>query len=154
MTPKQKLAARIGGAAAAAAAVFVATHEGAVLRTYRDPIGIVTSCTGHTGPELQMGQTFTKQQCDEVLYADLLKHAADLDCVKVALTDGQKVALLSFDFNVGRAKFCGSSLVRKANAGEPPAVWCAELSRWVLAGGKELPGLVRRRAEERRLCES
>jgi hypothetical protein len=30
---------------------------------------------------------------------------------------------------------------------------CAELSRWTYAGGKQLPGLVRRRAAERQLCE-
>jgi lysozyme len=29
---------------------------------------------------------------------------------------------------------------------------CNELPRWTLAGGKELPGLVKRRAAERDLC--
>ena len=152
MTPRQKLAAKIGGGALALAAPLVAYYEGTILRTYRDPIGILTSCTGHTGPELRMGQTFTKEQCEDMLYGDLLKHAQALDCIKHPLTDGQKAAFLSFAFNVGNKAFCDSTLARKANAGDMPGA-CAELSRWTRAGGRELPGLVKRRAAERELCE-
>ena len=68
------------------------------------------------------------------------------------MTDGQKAAFLSFAFNVGAQKFCGSTLVKKANQGDMPGA-CAELSRWTYAGGRELPGLVKRRAAERALCE-
>ena len=71
-----------------------------------------------------------------MLYADLLKHAQALECVKRPMNDGQKAAFLSFAFNVGNGAFCSSTLVRKANA-----------------GGKQLPGLVNRRAAERKLCE-
>lgn len=149
---RAKLIAKIGAAAAALAVSTVAVYEGTVLRTYRDPIGIITACTGHTGPELAMGQTFTREQCEEMLYADLNKHAAALDCIKQPMTDGQKAAFLSFAFNVGNAAFCGSTLARKANAGDMPGA-CAELSRWTYAGGKQLPGLVKRRAAERQLCE-
>ncbi|WP_232073314.1 glycoside hydrolase family protein [Variovorax sp. RA8] len=49
--------------------------------------------------------------------------------MQIPLTDGQKVALLSFTFNVGRGKLCGSTLVQKANAGAQPLEWCAELKR-------------------------
>jgi lysozyme len=153
MSAKARLVAKVGGIAAAAAVAFVASKEGTILQTYRDPIGIITACTGHVDPTLRMGTTYTAEQCKEMLYADLAKHADDLDCVKVPLTDNQKVALLSFTFNVGRPAFCGSTLVRKANAGDMPGA-CAELSRWVMAGGKKLPGLVNRRAAERELCET
>ena len=99
-----------------------------------------------------MGQTFTRQQCEDMLFSDLEKHAAALDCVKRPLTDGQKAAFLSFAFNVGNGAFCKSTLVRKANAGDMPGA-CAELSHWVYAGGKQLPGLVKRRTAEREMCE-
>jgi lysozyme len=153
MSAKAKLIAKIGALAAAAAVAFVAGKEGTVYRTYRDPIGIITACTGHVDSSLRLGTTYTPEQCRDMLYSDLAKHADDLDCVKVPLNDNQKVALLSFTFNVGRPAFCGSTLVRKANAGDMPGA-CAELSRWVMAGGKTLPGLVNRRAAERSLCES
>ena len=152
MSNRVTLIAKIGAAAAALVVSTVAFYEGTVLRTYRDPIGIVTACTGHTGPELRMGQTFTKEQCTEMLYVDLLKHAQALECVKRPMSDGQKAAFLSFSFNVGNGAFCSSTLVRKANAGDMPGA-CAELSRWTYAGGKQLPGLVNRRAVERKLCE-
>ncbi len=152
MSDKYKLIAKIGAAAAALVVSTVAFYEGTVLRTYRDPIGIVTACTGHTGPELRMGQTFTKEQCTEMLYVDLLKHAQALECVKRPMSDGQKAAFLSFSFNVGNGAFCSSTLVRKANAGDMPGA-CAELSRWTYAGGKQLLGLIKRRAAERKLCE-
>lgn len=152
MSSKSALTTKIGAAAAAFVVSVVAVHEGTVHRTYRDPIGVVTACTGHTGPELQMGQTFTRAQCDAMLYQDLTRHAAALDCIKQPMTDGQKAAFLSFTFNVGNGAFCGSTLARKANAGDMQGA-CAELSRWTYAGGKQLPGLVRRRAAERQLCE-
>ena len=152
MNDRSKLIAKIGAVAAALAISTVTFYEGTVRRTYRDPIGIVTACTGHTGPELQMGQTFTREQCDDMLAKDLLEHAAALDCIKTPMADGQKAAFLSFAFNVGNGAFCGSTLARKANAGDMRGA-CAELSRWTLAGGRELPGLVKRRAAERALCE-
>lgn len=153
MNAKAKLIGKIGAVAAAAAVAFVAGKEGTVTHTYRDPIGIITACTGHVDSSLRLGTTYTLEQCREMLYADLAKHADDLDCVTTPLTDNQKVALLSFTFNVGRGSFCGSTLVRKANAGDMAGA-CAELSRWVMAGGRALPGLVSRRAAERELCET
>lgn len=152
MSWKEKLIAAIGGAAVALAVPLVQKYEGTVLRSYRDPVNVLTSCTGHTGPELRDGQTFTREQCEEMLYKDLAKHADALSCVRAPLTDGQRAAFLSFAFNVGDDAFCRSTLVRKANAGDIDGA-CAELSRWTFAGGKQLPGLVKRRAAERQLCE-
>ena len=153
MTERNKLAVKIGAGAVALCVPLVMYFEGTIQRVYRDPIGIITSCTGHTGPELRMGQVFTKEQCEQQLLADLLKHSEALDCIKVVMTDGQKAAFLSFAFNVGEGAFCGSTLARKANAGDMRGA-CAELSRWTLAGGREMPGLVKRRAAERKVCES
>ncbi|SMC27199.1 lysozyme [Andreprevotia lacus DSM 23236] len=149
---KTRLLALLGAGALALAASLTSHFEGRVDHTYRDPVGILTSCVGHTGPELRMGQTFSAAQCDAQLYADLLKHADALNCIKRPLSDGQKAAFLSFAFNVGNARFCDSGIVRKANAGDLPGA-CAELGRWVYAGGRQLPGLVQRRAAERAACE-
>lgn len=147
------LAKRIGVGAAALVVPLVMYYEGTVPKAYVDPIGVVTACTGHTGPELKLGQRFTKEQCSAMLESDLLKHAEALQCIRTPLTDGQKAAFLSFAFNVGNQAFCRSTLARYANEGRL-AEACAELSRWTLAGGRELTGLVKRRAAERKLCES
>ena len=152
MTPRQRLVAKIGAGAVTMVLPVALLYEGTVHSTYKDPINKITACTGHTGPELRMGQTFTKEQCETMLYGDLLKHADALNCIKTPLADNQKAAFLSFAFNVGNSAFCKSTLARKANAGDLMGA-CAELSRWVMAGGRELPGLVKRRAAERQLCE-
>ncbi len=135
------------------AAALLATFENEIRRTYLDPVGIPTACIGHTGPEVKLGQRYTAEQCQVFLQRDLLEANADIDrCIKAPLTVGQRAAMLSFAFNVGGQKFCGSSVARRLNAADYAGA-CAELSRWVYAGGRVLPGLVKRRAAERALCE-
>ena len=152
MTPRQKLIASIGASAAAIVTAFVAQHEGLRLWAYRDPVGVLTACYGHTGPDVQPGQTYTPAQCREMLERDLARHAQALACIHRPLTDGQKAAFVSFAYNVGPQAFCGSTLARKANAGDLAGA-CAELDKWVYAKGQRLPGLVKRRAAERAMCE-
>ena len=152
MTPRQKLAAKIGAGALALAVPLVVTFEGYVPWVHRDPIGRLAACYGHDDQTMTPGKRFTAAECQAMLDQDLLKHAQALDCIKHPLTDGQKAAFVSFAFNVGNKALCDSTLARKANAGDMAGA-CAELSRWTRAGGRELPGLVKRRAAERELCE-
>jgi lysozyme len=149
---RAKLAAKIGAGATALAVPLVMLYEGYVPWVHRDPIGRLAACYGHDDQTLTPGKRFTAAECQAMLDQDLLKHAQALDCIKHPLTDGQKAAFVSFAFNVGNKAFCDSTLARKANAGDMPGA-CAELSRWTRAGGRELPGLVKRRAAERELCE-
>lgn len=73
-------------------------------------------------------------------------------CVTVPLTPGEFGAFVSLTYNIGVPAFCGSTLVRKLNAGDYAGA-CREIDRWNRQGGKVLPGLVKRRAEERAICE-
>ena len=132
---------------------LVAGFEGLRTVAYRDPIGIPTLCYGHTAG-VRLGQRATQAQCEELLGRELLRaHQQMLACVRVPLSAGQRSAFTSFTYNVGAAAFCRSTLARKLNTGDHAGA-CAELSRWVHARGIRLPGLVRRRAAERALCES
>jgi lysozyme len=141
-------------AALAIAAPIVAHFEGTFAKSYRDPVGIVTACTGHTGPELRMGQVFTADECSEMLAADLSIAARGVqDCIKVDVSANELAAYTSFGFNAGVAAFCSSTAAKRLNAGDHRGA-CAELSRWTQARGQVLPGLVRRRAAERALCET
>lgn len=153
MTPKQKLVAKVGAGAAAIATALVIQFEGYVPYVYKDPIGRLAVCYGHDDQTMRVGEKFTKSQCDELLAEDLLKHSAALSCIDTPLTDGQKAAFISFAYNVGTGAFCGSTLARRANAGDMAGA-CSELDRWVYAKGKKLPGLVKRRQTERQVCES
>lgn len=144
--------ARLAGPVLASLVAVVGTFEGARYAAYRDPVGIPTICFGHTAG-VRMGDHATPSQCDALLVSELERHAAVLDCFNRELTDGQQIAVVSWAYNVGVAAACRSTLVRLANQGAPPHVWCAELSEWTKSRGIRLPGLVRRRAEERAYCE-
>jgi lysozyme len=72
-------------------------------------------------------------------------------CVRTYLPDTRRAALVSFAYNVGVTNLCGSTLVRKLNAGDTRGA-CNELSRWTRAKGIELPGLIKRREAERQMC--
>lgn len=133
---------------------LVAYHEGVVPYTYADPIGIPTVCAGETGPHVKFGQRYTVEQCIQMLDKRLqLEWNKFSRCIDRPLTPNQAVALLSWEYNVGASAACKSTLVRMLNAGKPASQWCAQLSRWTYAGGRQLPGLVKRRAQERAICE-
>lgn len=146
----------LGAAALAAAAAFISPHEGLRQEPYYDPVGILTVCYGHTGSDVKKGVRYSEEQCQRILRNDIERHAEALNCIKTSLTEHQKVAFVSFAFNVGSSKFCKSTLVKKANAGDMKGA-CKELDRWVYGNknGKmvKLPGLVKRRAQERQVCE-
>ena len=62
-------------------------------------------------------------------------------------------AYVSFTYNVGSAAFCRSTLVRLLKEDPPKyAEACAQLLRWTKFQGRDLPGLVKRRTDEYRLC--
>lgn len=151
-----KAAGAVAGifAAAAFAVPVVTKWEGYEAIGYRDPVGLPTSCWGHTGPDAVVGKAYSEAECQRQLASDLVKHGLDIDrCLPAEVPARTRAAFISFAFNVGAAKFCGSSVSRKALAGDLPGA-CNELSKWVYGGGKPLPGLIRRRADERALCLS
>lgn len=140
------------GAAILIAAPFIVLHEGTVLRSYPDPVEIWTACTGHTGPDVKPGQTYTEQQCLELLHKDLgIAQAAVRRNVRIPLPDKTEAAAISFVFNVGEGNLQRSTFLKRLNAGDIIGA-CNELPKWVYAKGKKLKGLVRRRQEERQLC--
>lgn len=144
--------AGVGAGCAAILLACVPQFEGMVLRGYKDPIGIVTACAGHTKTAV-LGKPYTREECERLLVDDLIEHAEGVaSCTRDDLTTGQQAAAISFAYNVGVAKFCASTFARKLNAQDPTA--CAELDRWTKAGGRELPGLVKRRAAEKAICLS
>lgn len=146
MTPKTKKRA----AWAAIAMTCVAGFEGLRTVAYRDPVGVPTLCFGET-KGVQMGDRATPEECRQMLGDRLHEFNAGISqCVVVPISDSRRAALVSFAYNVGIGAACKSTLVRKINTGDPEA--CDELRRWTYAKGIQLPGLVRRREEERRLC--
>ena len=90
-----------------------------------------------------------------ILLSVYLRELADklAEIVQVSLTANQGAALLSFAYNLGLGALAKSTLLKKLNAAD---VWGAgnEFNRWTKAGGKVMPGLVKRRAAERELFDT
>lgn len=136
------------------AAPVVMYFEGKRNEAYYDnlpSVALITACYGHTDPKLKITDKFTDAECTELLYQDLEEANNGVDaCITAPISVHERAALISFTYNVGRGKLCGSTLAKKANSGQ---TFCAELSKWVYAGGKVRKGLVNRRSAERQLCE-
>ncbi|WP_369782085.1 lysozyme [Pseudomonas sp. WC2401] len=131
---------------------LVSWFEGRSLVAYLDPVGIPTICEGVT-LGVKLGDQATPAQCDQLLQRELRIALTAVDRqVRVPLPDTRRAALGSFVYNVGERQFSSSTLLRLLNSGDVRGA-CAQLSRWVYAGGKQLAGLVNRRAAERELCE-
>lgn len=131
-------------------------HEGMVTEVYLDPVGIPTVCAGHTATvtKADVGRRVGADVCASLLREDTSTAVAAVRRgVAVPITQEQFDALVSFTFNVGAGAFESSTLLRKLNAGDCLGAG-AEFSRWIKAGGRVLPGLVKRRADERAMFET
>lgn len=133
------------------ACTFIATYEGKDNHSYPDPVDIQTICFGHTAG-VKFGDKKTDAECEQLLMEDV-KHAQDIvhKYVKVPLTANQEVALISFVYNVGEANFRKSTLLKLLNRGDYAGA-CNQMPKWVYSKGEKLPGLVKRRTDEKNLC--
>lgn len=139
---------------------LIQDSEGYRPRAYRDPVGIITACYGHTDPNLRLSMTFTRDECDLLFTSDVIKHQVVIrpghmrNCIgNVWLTPNQTDAVTSLIFNIGTGNFCGSSLARKLKAKDFKGA-ALEFPKWKYADHKVLPGLVIRRAKEQELFRS
>ena len=140
-------------AALALATGVITKWEGVRYVPYRDAVGVLTVCYGHTGPDIEPAKRYTKDDCLGLLASDMSVADAEVSrCLKMPMLDHIRAALVSATFNIGPKVVCGSTLQRKAIANDWPGA-CAELDRWNRAGDRVMRGLTLRRADERALCE-
>jgi len=145
------LAGSLIGAALALATPLIMQWEGKRNDPYRDIVGVLTVCHGETRAPMRH---YSDAECAALLAARV---EADygrpiLACVPaLARRPHAYAAAISLSYNIGVAGFCRSSAARAFRAGD----WtggCDAFLRWNRAGGREVRGLARRRAAERRLC--
>lgn len=134
---------------------LIKEHEGLRLESYLCPAKVWTIGYGHTSaagvPVVTRGMRISSARAEEILINDLSNFEGVITrLVKVPLTQNQFDALVSFVFNLGESNFRKSTLLKQLNKGHYADV-PAQLMRWTKAGGRELPGLVRRRRDEAKL---
>lgn len=145
----------------AAALAGIATHEGFRDKAYIPvPGDVPTIGYGSTrypdGRRVTMGDTVDTATAHAMMRHDAQAIAQTLaNCIgNVPLHRHEADAIVSLAYNVGAQAICKSTLVKKLKQNPPDyAGMCAEFDRWVYFQKKKLPGLVKRRAQERALCE-
>lgn len=134
---------------------LIKEFEGFEPLPYKDAVGKLTVGYGHL---IRAGEVFpttglTEAEATELLCKDLKDAEACVDAwVDAPLESYQFDALCSFVFNLGCQRLKTSTLLKKLNREDYKGA-AAEFDKWVMAGGKKLNGLVRRRAAERALFE-
>ena len=99
-------------------------------------------------------RVLSADEIDDILRKDLARFEAGvLRLIKVPLTQGQFDALVSFSFNVGLGNLQKSTLRMKVNREDYEGA-AEQFLVWTKAGGKVLPGLVKRRTHEKEMFES
>ncbi len=99
-------------------------------------------------------RTLSMAEVDAILAQDLSTFERGvLRLCPSGLTQGRFDALVSFSFNVGLGNLQRSTIRMKHNRGDFEGA-AEGFMAWTKAGGKELPGLVKRRKHERALYES
>lgn len=126
---------------------LIKRFEGLRLDAYRCPAGIWTIGYGHTGPDVREGLAITPSRAETLLRSDVGHFVAGVEGCAGPCTQGQYDALVSFAFNLGLDALRSSTLLKLHKLGQHKLA-AAEFGRWVHGGGRELPGLVSRRAAE------
>lgn len=130
---------------------LIAKYEGCRLEAYLCPAGVWTIGYGHTAGVVK-GQTLpSKEAAKALLKEDLKKYGGYVnECVKkglirFSLNQNQFDALTSFCYN------CGNGSLRKLVTDRDVGEIADKMLLYNKGGGKVLPGLTKRREEERAL---
>lgn len=143
----------VGGSVAAALALatpLIAKWEGKRNDPYLDIVSVPTVCYGETRVPMRR---YSDAECLAMLEKAVEEYMGPvLKCTPV-LKDHpyQLAAATSLSYNIGSGAWCRSTASKRFNAGDFRG-GCNALMSWRYAGGREVYGLKRRRADEVRLC--
>lgn len=98
-----------------------------------------------------IGKTITKEEAVTLLLSRLQPVVEFINKVVLTpLTQNQFDALCDFVYNVGAGNFYGSTLLKKLKQSDYVGA-AEEFVKWNMAGGKVIPGLTKRRLQEKTL---
>lgn len=127
---------------------LIKRFEGCRLEAYQDSAKVWTIGYGHTGG-VYKGQVISQMEADVLLRQDLVKAELAVSKYdnKYHWTQNQFDALVSFAFNIGSINQLTAKGTRSISE------ISAKIPAYRKAGGKVLPGLVKRRQAEKELFD-
>lgn len=137
---------------------LIKQFEGLRLESYLCPANVPTIGYGSTTyrengivKQVKLGMKITQAQAEKFLQEDLQRFEDAINSlVKVNISESQFDALVSLIYNIGIGSFKTSTLLKKINLGNFKEA-ADQFDRWVFANKVKLPGLVTRRAAEKKL---
>ena len=147
---------------------MIKCHEGVRNRPYLCPAKLFTVGVGHVlypeqanipvSDRIQFklrpedARIWSDAEVDDLLAKDLARFERGVArlCPNTIGNQGRFDSLVSFSFNVGLGNLQRSSLRMKNNRGDFEKA-AEEFMKWTKGGGRVLPGLVKRRMDERAL---
>ncbi len=131
---------------------LIKKFEGLRIASYLCPGRYETIGYGHLILKNEDYKSISSQQAEQLLIKDLDKFEKTVNNnIKVAVTQQQFDALISFTYNVGSGAFQRSTLRQKINYFASMEEIAQEFLRWVRIKGKISIGLYRRRLSEAQL---
>ena len=131
---------------------LIGNAESCRTQPYMCPANVLTVGVGST-TNVKPGKTYTYEDIAAMWSSDMksAEKCVNLYANGRMMNDNQFSAVSSLTFNIGCGNLQTSTLARYANRQQWPEM-CGQLNRWVYANGKKLNGLVKRRADEYKLC--
>lgn len=147
---RKRLAGIVGASAVAGLIAVVGQWEGKRNDPYFDLVGIATVCFGETRVAMRR---YSDAECEDMLANGLADFAGPVLRRNPELRgrDPQLIAAVSLSYNIGSAAYGRSTVARRFSAGDWRGA-CDAFLMWSKAGGREVPGLRRRREAERKIC--
>lgn len=132
--------------------VGMALHEGYRGEAYTPVPGDVPTIGFGTTEGVKLGDRTTPERALVQLLRDANKfETAVRRCAPVPMYQYEFDAYVSLTYNIGPGAFCGSTVARRLKAGDYAGA-CDAILMWDKFQGKPLPGLTKRRQEERARC--
>jgi lysozyme len=134
---------------------MIRMFEGLRLKPYMCPAGVATIGYGSTtypdGRRVSLrDDSITKDYAEELMQRDAAIFAAAAKALSPNLSGDKLCAIADFCYNLGSTRYKGSTLRKRVDAEDWNGA-ALEIGKWVMGGGKKLPGLVIRRVAEAEL---
>lgn len=132
--------------------VSLVAYEGYKDTAYVPVPGDVPTIGIGTTDGVKMGDKITPPQAIQRAARDVSKFEGAIKrCVKVPLAQHEYDSFTLLSYNIGESAFCSSTLVKILNTGDYAGA-CKQILRWNQFQGQVLPGLVKRREGEYKMC--